>query len=75
MVALLLDTFCRSAFEGDQTMNYVFAGLILFVWFILQTGLQWNMEYKPSVNFTYSVMTFLILMTVYWVPFWLIFVK
>lgn len=56
-------------------MNYIFAGLILLVWFILQSGIQWNIEYKPSVNFTYSIMTFLILMTVYWIPFWLIFVK
>lgn len=56
-------------------MNYFFAGLILLVWFILQTGLQWTSEHKPSVNFTYSVMTFLILLAVYWVPFWLIFVK
>ena len=56
-------------------MNYIFAGLILFVWFVLQAGLQWSVDHKPSVNFTYSILTFLLLMGIYWVPFWLIFVK
>jgi hypothetical protein len=56
-------------------MNYIFAGLILFVWFILQTGLQWSMEHKLSVNITYSIMTFTLLLAIYWVPFWLIFMK
>lgn len=56
-------------------MNYIFAGLILLVWFILQMGLQWSAEHKRSVNITYAMLTFLILLAVYWVPFWLIFVK
>ena len=56
-------------------MNYIFAGLILFVWFILQTGLQWSAEHRRAVNITYGTLTFLILMAVYWVPFWLIFMK
>lgn len=56
-------------------MNYIFAGLILFVWFVLQAGLQWSVDHKPSVNFTYSILTFLLLMGIYWVPFWLMFVK
>ena len=56
-------------------MNYIFAGLILLVWFVLQMGLQWSMEHKLSVNITYSIMTFVLLMAIYWVPFWLIFMK
>ena len=56
-------------------MNYIFAGLILLVWFILQTVLQWNAEYKRSVNITYATLIFLFLLAIYWVPFWLIFVK
>lgn len=56
-------------------MNYFFAGLILGVWFFLQMGLQWNMRHKHSVNVVYSIGTFLILGVIYWVPFWLIFLK
>ena len=56
-------------------MNYIFAGLILGVWFFLQMGLQWSMEHKRSVNVVYSIGTFLILGVIYWVPFWLIFLK
>lgn len=56
-------------------MNYIFAGLILGVWFFLQTGLQWSAEHKPKVNLVYSIATFLILGAIYWVPFWLIFLR
>lgn len=56
-------------------MNYFFAGLILGLWFFLQAGLQWSTEHKRSVNLAFSIGTFLILGVIYWVPFWLIFLK
>lgn len=56
-------------------MNYFFAGLILGVWFFLQMGLQWSSEHKTNVNVVYSIGTFLILGVIYWVPFWLIFLR
>ena len=56
-------------------MNYFFAGLILGVWFFLQAGLQWSTEHKSSVNLVYSLATFLLMGVIYWVPFWLIFLR
>lgn len=56
-------------------MNYFFAGLILGVWFFLQMGLQWSTAHKTNVNVIYSIGTFLILGVIYWVPFWLIFLR
>lgn len=56
-------------------MNYFFAGLILALWLLLESGLQWSTEYKASVNLVYVIGTFLMLGVIYWVPFWLIFLK
>lgn len=56
-------------------MNYFFAGLILGLWFFLQMGIQWSSEHKVQVNVVYSTFTFLVLGAIYWVPFWLIFLR
>lgn len=56
-------------------MNYFFAGLILGVWFFLQMGLQWSDKHKTLPNIADAVLSFLLLGIIYWVPFWLIFLR
>ena len=56
-------------------MNYIFGIAILILWFLVEQGLQWSEKNKPHVNFIYGSMIFTILGIVYWVPFWLIFMR
>ena len=56
-------------------MNYIFAGLIIAAWLFLVITLGWNTNDKPWKNIITGVERFVILGIVYWIPFWLIFLK
>ena len=55
--------------------NYIFAGLILTVWFLLTTGMSWDKDLNPTHNIFLSLEVFIMVGLVYWVPFWLIFLR
>lgn len=56
-------------------MNYIFAGLIIAAWLFLVIILGWDVKLKTWQNIVTGVELFVILGIVYWIPFWLIFLK
>ena len=56
-------------------MNYFFAGLILALWYTIIVASAWDKKIKTSHNIIISLMELLFLGAIYWVPFWLIFLR
>lgn len=55
--------------------NYIFAGLILLVWTILVIYLGWDEKLSPVLNIIDAILITVMFGVIYWVPFWLIFLK
>ena len=49
--------------------------LIIFIWYFLVVLMGWNNKYPAIKNFLITIEITLILGLVYWIPFWLIFLK
>ena len=56
-------------------MNYFFAGLILSVWVSLVIISEWDNKMPAMRNILLGLVLAGILCIVYWIPFWLIFLK
>lgn len=56
-------------------INYIFAGLILVAWVILAIHLSWDEKTSPVLNIIDGILVTVMFGLVYWVPFWLIFLK
>lgn len=56
-------------------MNYIFAGLIVAAWLFLVITLGWNVKLKTWQNILTGIELFVVLGSIYLVPFWLIFLK
>ena len=56
-------------------MNYLFAGLILLAWLYVAVSFSWTPKVGPKMNLFAGVATVILLGIVYWIPFWLIFLK
>ena len=56
-------------------MNNVFAGLILGFWMIFVIFLGWDKKVPAIWNLIDGILITLMFGVVYWVPFWLIFLK
>ena len=52
-----------------------FAGLIAIVWFAIVLALSWDTKMSPVKNVILGIMIVIFLGVVYWVPFWLLFLK
>ncbi len=56
-------------------IEIIFAVIILLVWCFIVILMNWNNKIKPVNNLLYSIEVVLVLGLVYWIPFWLIFLK
>lgn len=53
----------------------IFGVLIIFIWYFLVVLMGWNNKNPVIKNFLIAMEITLILGIVYWIPFWLIFLK
>ena len=56
-------------------MNYIFAGLIIAAWIYLTMSLSWDPHASKAANLIIGLGCVLLLGLIYWLPFWLIFMK
>lgn len=56
-------------------MNYLIAGVILALWLYVAMIFSWSPKASLTVNLFAGFMAVVLLGVVYWVPFWLIFLK
>lgn len=53
----------------------IFGIMILILWYFIEVGFQWNDKYSTAINLLFGFIIFLTLGIIYWVPFWLFFMK
>ena len=56
-------------------MSTVFGILILIIWTYLVMAINWDSESSVSVNVIVNLVIIGLLGVIYWLPFWLIFMK
>lgn len=56
-------------------LNYILAGLIIIAWLVLVVMLGWDSVDPVWKNVLTGIELFVVLGSIYWVPFWLIFFK
>ena len=56
-------------------IKYMIAAAILLVWGWVALSYAWNPKYSFLMNLFTGLLTILLIGAVYWVPFWLIFLK
>lgn len=56
-------------------IDIIFAAIILLVWCFVVILMNWNNKITSAKNLLYSIEVVLVLGLIYWIPFWLIFLK
>lgn len=56
-------------------IEIMFAVIILLVWCFIVILINWNNKITSIKNLLYSIEIVLMLGLIYWIPFWLIFLK
>jgi hypothetical protein len=56
-------------------MNYIFAIAIITFWIMVVVSFSWDPKVRFRTNFIIIMLTVLVLGLIYWVPFWLIFLR
>ena len=56
-------------------MNYVIAGIILLFWIYISMSFSWDPNSSRTVNLIVGLGCVILLGLIYWVPFWLIFMR
>ena len=56
-------------------MNYIIAGTILLIWIYISMSFTWDPNVSLTVNIIMGLVCIILLGLIYWVPFWLIFLK
>lgn len=56
-------------------LRYILAGAILILWCGIIISYSWNPKYSYWTNISMGLFAILVLFIVYWVPFYLIFIK
>ena len=56
-------------------IEIMFAVIILLVWCFIVILINWNNKITSIKNLLYSIEIVLMLGIIYWIPFWLIFLK
>lgn len=59
----------------DSNVNYLIAGAILLVWIYIALSFSWDPNTRTGINLFLGFSVVILLGLIYWIPFWLIFVK